>query len=244
VSEGLYVSEKARTRRRRRIAGIAAAVAVALAAGSYATATWLHGRDQTGTGDVGALAPAVSGEPSAEPYGEPPPEASATPSTMPTAPTVGPAPGTRAAQRRSSTPSPVPSPPPMSDEDIAAAQVSRLLQPLPSRTGGVGVAAAGETVTVRNEVTPDGANVRVVSARADLTGQLKRLWAGDLGHLVDGARCTHNIRTDKQPVGQMRPGMLLCWRSTPGRSVVAVATGRPQEMYTAAVVAREWATLG
>lgn len=240
MSEGVYVSEEHRARKRRRIAGIVAAVAVAVGAGSYGATTWLGNRESTVTAEPGALGPMVSAAPA---------EPSAPPPSTPSAPPVGIGPATKAAQRQSSTPSPVPSPPvpslaALTDEEIASAQLTQLLQPRPTRSGA-GIAATGERVTVRNESTPDGANVRVVSARYDVTGGWKLLWAGDDGHFVDGGRCTRNIRNDAQPLGQVRPGMLLCWHTSSSKSVVAIATGgNPQEPFTAAVVAREWANLG
>jgi hypothetical protein len=242
VSEGVYVSEEHRARKRRRIAGLATGAAAVVAVGTFAAAIWFGDRDGDVVGEPGALAPMVSAEASG-------PAMPSAPASTSAAPSVGIGPATKAAQRQSSTPSPVPSlmPPPggaMTDDQIASAQISQLLQPKPVRSG-VGVAASGERVTIRNEVTPDGANVRVVSARYDVTGSWKLLWAGDDGHFVDGARCTRNVRAEGQLVAQVRPGMLLCWRTSAGKSVVAVATGAsPQESFTAAVVAREWANLG
>jgi hypothetical protein len=150
--------------------------------------------------------------------------------------------------RQSSRPSPTPSlpsssPARLTDDELASAQISRLLQPRPARSGG-GLSAASERVTVRNETTADGSNVRVVSARYDLTGQWRLLWAADMGRPVGTVRCTQNFRTDERPVGEIRAGLLLCWRTSAAKSVVAVATGRPQAVYAAGVVEREWATLG
>jgi hypothetical protein len=236
VSEGVYVSEKRRARKRRRFAGILAGVVAVVGAGSYAAIGWLD--DPAVRGDAGALVPIVSEPPA------PAPEPSTYRRSAPPVPVPGLGPATKSAARQSSRPSPVPSlvpsPSARTDEEVASAQVSQLLEPRPD----TGVGAAGTRVSVRNERTPDGANVRLVSARYDLTGRWSLLWAADQGRPVGGARCTQNFRTDDQPAGQMRPGLLLCWRTSVGKSVVAVATGRPQEAYSVAIINREWANLG
>src|SRR6266496_6818785 len=71
---------------------------------------------------------------------------SATPFVAPqSAPAVPPL-GTISAARRSWLPSPVPSPTAPTDDELAATQVGRLLQPQ------AGVLAADATATVRNEI--------------------------------------------------------------------------------------------
>lgn len=217
---------------------VVAGAVVVLGAGSYGAATWLAGRDATATREPGALAPLVS-EPPMEPSA-PPESPSASPSMETPAPGLGPA--TKAGVRQSSRPSPTPSAPVMADEELASAQVSRLIQPRPARSG-INAASQENRVTVRHEVTPDGANVRVVSARYDLTQSWQKLWVADVGRPIGSVRCTQNFRADGQPVDQVRPGLLLCWRTSAGKSVVAIATGRPQETYVAAVVEREWSVL-
>jgi hypothetical protein len=150
------------------------------------------------------------------------------------------------AQRRSWRPSPVPSPSARTDDELAAAQVSELLEPRPDVPG---VAVAADAAIVRNEVTSDGTQVRVVSAHYDLTGRWRLLKAADGGQMVGGVRCTQNFQIDGEPEQrQTRPGLLLCWRTTAGKSVVAVATnsatGHPTIAASVAVVDREWAGLG
>src|SRR4051794_15443102 len=64
VSEGVYVSEEHRARKRKRIAGMLAAFGVVLGASSYVVTSLVMSRNDTVTGDTGALAPIVSHEPS------------------------------------------------------------------------------------------------------------------------------------------------------------------------------------
>jgi hypothetical protein len=124
---------------------------------------------------------------------------------------------------------------------MAATQVSLLLQPR------AGILAADSATTVRNEITVDGAQARIVSARYDLTSRWQLLGAADTGRRIGVVRCTQNFRVDGAPLPQNRPGLLLCWRMSPLKSVVVVATratGRPQPADAAAVIAREWAAMG
>jgi hypothetical protein len=236
ADEGVYVSELHRARKRRRLGGIAAAAVVVLGVGSYGLTSWINGQQATAPGDTGALAPIVTGDPSPAP----PFPTTVTPS-RPSAPAPRLGPGTKAAVRQSTRPSPTPTPPPVSDAEMADAQVSRLLKPRP-QASGIGIAATtDDRVSVRNETTPDGANVRILSARYDITERWRLLYAADLGQPRGLARCTQNFRTDEEQLGRVRPGLLLCWRTSAGRSVVTVATGRPQEVYSLGVLEREWA---
>jgi hypothetical protein len=228
--DGIYVSARQRRRRRRRTGTVVAGLAVLLGAGAYAGTSWYLGRESTVSGIAPIVTPSVT--PSA-----------VTPWVVPqSAPTAGPPPGTISAARRSWLPSPVPSPSGLTDDDMAAAQVSRLLQPRPG-----GVAAADTGAMVRNEITPDGAQVRIVSAHYDLTERWKLLGAADAGEPVGAARCTQNFKVDGMPLPQNRPGLLLCWRTSPGKSIIVVATragGRPSPAVGATVIAREWERLG
>ncbi|MET0417218.1 MAG: hypothetical protein ABW022_14500, partial [Actinoplanes sp.] len=142
------------------------------------------------------------------------------------------------AARQSSRPSPTPSPSVLPDDEMAGAQVSRLL-PGPSD----GPVAAGGTTVVANETGADGSAIRIVSGLHDLR---KRLWAADAGVQVGDARCTQNLRGGGTTAA-VRPRMLLCWRVSAGKSVVTVATnaaGRPQAAASVRVLDRVWQQLG
>jgi hypothetical protein len=235
--DGIYVSERQRRRRRRKIGTAAAGVALALGAVAYVTTTWYLGRDSTVTG-IAPIAPAVP------PSETPPSPALASPALPSPGPTVGPPPGTMSAARRSWLPSPVPSPSAPDDDELATTLVSRLLAP---RSPAPGVLGAADAATVRNERLADGTQLRVVSARDDLTGQWRTLGAADAGNPIGASRCTQNFVVDGAPLPQNRPGLLLCWRTTPAASIIVVASGvagRPTPALGSRVIDREWLTLG
>jgi len=227
--DGIYVSARQRRRRRRQIGTLVAIAAVLLGGGSYVGASWYLGRQPTATGLPPLAPPPVA------------PPVSATPFVAPqSAPAVPPL-GTISAARRSWLPSPVPSPTAPTDDELAATQVGRLLQPR------AGVVVADTATTVRNEITGGGAQARIVSARYDLTSRWQSLGAADTGEPVGAARCTQNFRVDGAPLPQNRPGLLLCWRMSPLKSVVVIATeatGRPQATDVAALLSREWSGMG
>jgi hypothetical protein len=231
--DGVYYSETARRpRHRRAVAGIAALAAV-LGAGAYVLTTVIVDRNRTATtAEPGVLAP----------FGTPSPSPSRTPSAE--APSPGPVAGTRAAVRQSTRPSPTPSPGATPDDEIADAQVSRLLQARPTAAAS-GVAAASGPVTVANEAGADGSTIRVVSARYDLTGRWELLLAADRGRQVGDGRCTNTFKVGG--TAEVRPTMLLCWRTTAPKSVVTVATverGTPSPPVSIAAIARAWSALG
>ncbi|MGX6607158.1 hypothetical protein ACWKSP_34295 [Micromonosporaceae bacterium Da 78-11] len=243
MGDGVYYSaETDRKQRRgsqRRKKALVAVVGLAalLGGGSYGVTTWLNARGDVT--DLGAIGP-VTARSSA--VGKP----SATRSKS-AKPAPGPAPATKSAVRQSSRPSPTPVPlSTLSDDEIAAVQVNRLLESSPTASG-VAAAAAVAPVTVAKEQAADGSTIRVVTARHDLTGQWELLWAADMGRSVGMSRCTQNFRINGSTVAQVRPGMLLCWRTSQVKSVVTVATvprGRPVASTSVAVINREWAELG
>jgi len=202
--------------------------AVLLGAGSYVGASWHLGRQSTVTGLPPLSTPSVA------------PPISATPFVAPqSAPAVPPL-GTISAARRSWLPSPVQSPTAPTDDELAATQVSLLLQPR------AGIVAADSATTVRND-TVGGAQARIVSARYDLTPRWQLLGAADTGQRVGAVRCTQNFRVDGAPLPQNRPGLVLCWRMSQLKSVVVIATratGPPRPADAAALLSREWTAMG
>jgi len=134
----------------------------------------------------------------------------------------------------------------MADEEIAALQVSRLLQ-APPTPSGPGLAAASVPVTVTIRSGTDGSVIRVVSARYDLTGRWELLAAADPGQVVDGARCTRNLRIGAAATPELRPSLLLCWRTAANKSVVTIAINKaraPSARASATIVDQEWIAMG
>ncbi|WP_250007129.1 hypothetical protein [Actinoplanes sp. M2I2] len=142
---------------------------------------------------------------------------------------AGPAIGrvTRAGVRQEASPVP---PPPSS------------ASPTPAASPGV---AAAARLTKHDERTDSG-TIRVTSAGFDLTGRPELAIAGDPGWVVGAARCTKTVRSASGERVRVMPSMLVCWRTSPSRSVVTVAVaeqGRPSSGESVAVIDREWARL-
>ena len=93
----------------------------------------------------------------------------------------------------------------------------------------------------------EGGTLRVITAQHDLTGQRELLWAADDGKPVGSAHCTQNFHFSNDGKAKVRPTMLLCWRTSAGKSVVTVAvvrTGRPSTAASVGVIDRRWAEMG
>ena len=89
--------------------------------------------------------------------------------------------------------------------------------------------------------------MRIVTARADLTGQREMVLAADAGHAVGDISCTQNFRFSQDIPPKIRPTMLLCWRMSAQRSVYIITIntkGKPSQRETVAAINREWAKLG
>ena len=217
-----------------------AAVAVvglgAVSAGAYIATTLFTGHPQTTLNrEPLALAPVA-------------PMESSKPATRATlgSPAPGPIAGTKSAVRQAQRPSPTPSPSTITDEEVAALQVGRLLQ-APPGPSGAGLTAASGPVTVTNQSGTDGSVIRVVSARYDLTGRWELLAAADKGQVVGDARCARKLRAGAGTPPEIRPGLLLCWRTAANKSVVTIAINKsraPSARVSATVVDREWLAMG
>jgi hypothetical protein len=86
----------------------------------------------------------------------------------------------------------------------------------------VGTAA----LAARLYTTPSGpANrrtVRLVAARADLTGKLEQAWATNAGDAVGADRCTHDVQVAAHTRAAVRPTVLLCWRTSSSLSAYSL----------------------
>jgi hypothetical protein len=134
----------------------------------------------------------------------------------------------------------------------AAALVTQ--DPLAKDTGAGHGAAAGQpkasptlTVTNSGSMAKDHHTLRVVSAPTDLSGQRELAWAADSGHPVGAARCTQNFRIGASAAPRVRPTMLLCWRTSPDRSVYTIAVDvdhPPSERASVTTINEVWSKLG
>ncbi|HWS32321.1 MAG TPA: hypothetical protein VN408_06215 [Actinoplanes sp.] len=223
-SSGLYVSSASvapqRSARRRKQALVAVAGAAAVLAGAGFLVTELMNERQAGLPEPAALAP-MTAPATTEPVPENPV----------TAPTRTPKTTRQAAPVQVS---PVPPPPPASfaeDPGMEPGDVPMYAQPL----------LADQQIQERTESLESG-TIRIVSARRDLTPERLTLISRDEGRTAGrGVRCTTEIRfgTGMPPADS---GVLVCWRTSEGRSVITIGQG-VDAAESVAVISREWLTL-
>ncbi|MBL7254311.1 hypothetical protein [Paractinoplanes lichenicola] len=75
-----------------------------------------------------------------------------------------------------------------------------------------------------------GKSLRVVTARADLTGRQELRFVADEGKPVGKARCSQNVQTSEDVPARIRPTLLFCWRTSATKSAFTVAVvlkGKP-----------------
>lgn len=223
-----------RNRRRKQTVAAVAGLAVVLGGGAYLLTDHLTGDDQV-VKDTGALAPLAPSAP-----------ATSAPSVSSSSAAASPSKSTgRSAPATTTTPRPK-----TTAERIAAARAAaakatnQVRRPLPPN----GNVAVSEKVSVTNtgNLKKDGATLRVVSARADLTGVRELAWAADDGVPVGDARCTQNFHFSNAPAAE-KPTLLLCWRTSPSKSVYTIAVtlkGRPSTETSVAAIDKQWDKLG
>ncbi len=115
---------------------------------------------------------------------------------------------------------------------------SRTIDPVPAPS-------LDATVTTSGTVAVDHHMLRVVAARRDLTGQGELAWVADSGYPVGDARCSQTFRIGTTPV-RVRRTLLICWRTSPARSVYTVAVDidrSPSATDSVAALNRAWTSL-
>jgi hypothetical protein len=233
----VYTTVVARRNRRRKqvVAGVVGLAAL-LGGGAFFVTEQLtgdNGKVATDTGALAPLAPAMSAGTAAAGSRSAP----ATPSSKSPA---SHAPSAAATPRPKTT-----------AERIAAARgkaakaAGQVRPPLPPN-GNVTV-ADGVTESNSGSLKKDGATLRLVSARSDLTGLRELAWAADDGVPVGDARCTQNFHFSGGAPAVEKPTMMLCWRTSATKSVFTVAVvlkGRPSAETSVAAIDKQWAKLG
>jgi hypothetical protein len=243
---GAYSPREAKRIRagKKAIVGLAGLAAMS-AGGLFFFTTAMPAKDQIVT-DAGALAPNRS---SGSPVASRTPDSPYVPSSR------RPARGTRPAV---STPvrdgvAPQRSPVPMTDPSLTLVQRLAVAQ---SAAGGVTVPSpvpkqgtiaeappTDITVTESGSMRQDGTTLRLVTALGDLSGQRELAWVSDAGQPVGNSRCSQNFhRSGGAPAAEI-PALLVCWRVSPQRSVIAVAVsnrGRPSSANAVAAIDRRW----
>jgi len=172
----------------------------------------------------------------------PPPEVAAGPAATAGA-AVSPDPSNRNAKRAPSLPAEVVSRV-AAIREAAKKHTVPITRPLPQSTGEL----AGEvTVTTSGSVQRDGRTMRLISARADLTGQRELAWVADGGEPVGKARCSQTFRLASNVEPARKPNLLICWRTSATKSVYTVMVdldGDPSERTSTAAIDAEWRKLG
>lgn len=226
-----------RRNRAKTVAGVAG-LAVALGAGAYAITAAVVSDDSGGTREVTAIGQAASAP-------------SAAPGTVISPPAETTVDATGGAAEAANPPEVDPTRSKSAQEEIKEVREKAAKDGVPlmrARTPGPNVATAvGEVTETREGPLKDGATLRIVSARYDLTGQRELLWIADDGTKVGDARCTQNFQFSNNTAPKERPTMMVCWRTSAGKSVVLVAVtpkGRPDAGDTVTRLDEQWTSMG
>jgi hypothetical protein len=231
---GVYRSIVVRRSRRRKQAVIGAVGLVAVLSAGAVAVQWVGDRDGTATAaDPGSVVPSTATTSMASTGSAPSRKPSAPASTgAPSAPAAADEPRQRTAA-----------------EQVAAARAAgaklgtAVRRPLPSRAGGA--TAADDRVSIATSGTAKK-NMRVVSARQDLSGQRELAWVAGEGERVGNALCAQRFRFSADMPAATRPTLLVCWRTSAAKSVYTVAVdfgGRPSRLASVAAIDSTWAKL-
>lgn len=102
-------------------------------------------------------------------------------------------------------------------------------------------------VTDTGSIADDHHTMRVVSALTDLTGKLELAWVADAGTPVGDAHCTQNIQVSPDSPARVRPTLVICWRTSPQKSVYTMAVDldhTPSSAASVALLDQTWNALG
>jgi hypothetical protein len=234
--DGSYAQGMARrSGRKQAIAGVAGLAAVLGGGAFFATDALTRGSGSIAP-DTRALAPVA---PSASSSAS---AAQSSPKPSSRAPAVG--------VSRTSTPS-AQARPKTAAERVAAARSAAakdgvpVQRPVPQATAAAVVEDL--TVTESGSLRRDRGTLRVVSARGDLAGQRELAWVADGGYAVGDARCSQTFRFANNATPARKANLLVCWRTSAGKSVYTVTVnldGRPSKRDSVAALDQEWNRLG
>jgi hypothetical protein len=208
--------------RRARVAAGTAGLAMLLGAGAC-------GGESAAEHDAAALAP-VSPPVSSAPVPSSPTSASASPSPAP--PSASPAP---------SLPAKVAASIRAARERMAKDGV-KVVRPLPARSQ----VAAEDLQRSTTGTLNSGGIVRVVTAHSDLTGQQELGWVAGGISRYGNDECTQTIKTFSKPTPTFKPNLLICWRVSATKSVVAIVVdpkGHPSRPKALATLDRKWRSM-
>lgn len=234
-SDGRRTTPQAGTRRRAGIAIGAAAVAALVAGGSYVVAANLAD-DRDATSQVAAVAspdaPAASGGPATAGSAGPAstaPQATEAPSSSPpsSAPPIAPDVQEKIEQAREK----------MRKDGV---EVKRPVIPQVTQT------ADNIEVTTEGSLK-EGGIVRIMAAREDLTGQRELAYVAGGVQEFRGVPCSQTFQFSTNPQPAKKDNLLMCWRTTPQKSVVAIVVdpkGRPSRDKAIDELEKKWRSMG
>ncbi|GIF13034.1 hypothetical protein [Actinoplanes teichomyceticus] len=217
-------------RRALQVAGVAG-LAVTLGGAAYVTTSAIVAHDATTTRDIAAVGPIT-----AAPSGPTPSVAGSASASTPVRP--------------SATTSATPSTPPDVVKKIkearekAARDGYEVQRPVPQKTEGTVDPDRVETRT-RGSLK-EGGIVRIVAAPGDLTGQGELAWVAGGVRSYRDARCSQTFKFSTSPTPRKRDNLLICWRTSATKSVVAVVVdpqGRPSRAKALAELHKKWASM-
>jgi hypothetical protein len=224
-----------RDRRRRQVVAGVAGLAAFLGVGAYFVTSQLTAKDQIAP-EPAAIAPV-------EPAGS---------SSAPLSPGPSAAASAEASLSAAPVPAAGPSLPLTTAERVAKARAANkkagtdVRHPLPQVGGAATVAEDDVTMKITGSAK-DKEELRLYSARLDMTGQKQLAWVGDQGERVGDASCTKNVHFSADVKPHVRPTLLLCWRVSADKSVYTVAVnldGHPSAAKSVAAIDKEWKRLG
>lgn len=218
---------------RRRIALGALGLAAVLGTGAYVITDQLTGRQSEDARPVDVpvaapVAPASGSTVSATPEGptaEPSTSAQATPSAAPSSLSASVMESIREARRK------------MAEDGV---RVQRPIQPKTTRT------AEDVQMTTQGSLK-EGGIVRVVSAPEDLTGQRELAWVAGGVTRHRGVECSQTVRLSNDAQPQRKPNLLICWRTSAKKSVIAIVVdpqGRPSRSKAVGALEKKWRSIG
>ncbi|MDI6101619.1 hypothetical protein QLQ12_23645 [Actinoplanes sp. NEAU-A12] len=93
----------------------------------------------------------------------------------------------------------------------------------------------------------EGGILRLLTARSDLTGQQEL--AGVAGGVTKyrNVPCSQTFKFSTNPAPRKRPNLLMCWRTTPKKSVVAIVVdpgGNPSREKAVRALEKKWRAMG
>ncbi|MEU4622154.1 hypothetical protein AB0G04_19595 [Actinoplanes sp. NPDC023801] len=92
-------------------------------------------------------------------------------------------------------------------------------------------------------VQKGGQELRVASARADLTGMRELAWVVGSGEPFRSVRCSQTFKLSNETKPSKKPNLLICWRTSADKSVYTVMVdidGAPSKQKSEAAIAKRW----